>query len=181
MLFLVHPVFPGKDVPVRKKAPRSRRSEAIVVHAGLGVNGHGNHGRVRRSEATAGGSRSRMAKLERLRSTHGPQPNPQNSFFPFTPTPFWGEGGNTTSGAGLRGSVLSVVSVADLGWGGRATLSLQSLTPKFREEPYFPLGRPPVFVVGPFPGLRPATSRLGFWHSGPWRPETDRSEDRATS
>ena len=33
------------------------------------------------------------------------------------------------SGAGLRGSVLSVDSVADLGCGGRATLSLQSPAP----------------------------------------------------
>ena len=33
-------------------------------------------------------------------------------------------------------SVDSVCSVADLGWGGRATLSPQSLTPEFPEEPY---------------------------------------------
>ncbi len=41
---------------------------------------------------------------------HGPQPNPRKTFLPFTPTPFrgGGEGGNTTSGVGLRGSVCSV-------------------------------------------------------------------------
>ncbi len=36
--------FPGKDVPVRKKVPPSRKSEAIVTHAAPGVNGHGIHG-----------------------------------------------------------------------------------------------------------------------------------------
>ncbi len=40
--------------------------------------------------------------------THGPQPNPQTLFSP-----------------------------SDLGWGGRATSSLQSLAPKFPEEPFF--------------------------------------------
>ena len=111
----VHPVFPGKSVPVRKKAPPSRKSEAIATHAAPGVNGHGNHG------------------------THGTQPNPK-SFLSLHPHTFSGEvggRGNTVSGAGLRGSVLSVDSVADLGWGGRATLSLQSLAPKFPEEPFF--------------------------------------------
>ncbi len=39
----VHPVFPGKAVPVRKKAPPSRNSKAIATHAAPGVNGHGIH------------------------------------------------------------------------------------------------------------------------------------------
>ncbi len=46
-------------------------------------------------------------------STETTDPNPTpKTFFPFTPHLFVGGGGNTTSGAGLRGSVLSVVSVA---------------------------------------------------------------------
>ena len=84
----------GKDVPIKKKAPPSRKSKAVATHAAPGVNGHGIHG------------------------IHGPQPNPQN-FFPLHPPTFSGKGGNTTSGAGLRGSVFSVDSVAHPGWGGR--------------------------------------------------------------
>lgn len=42
--FGVHPAFPGKDVPVRKKAPTSRKSDAIATHAASGVNGDGTHG-----------------------------------------------------------------------------------------------------------------------------------------
>ncbi len=48
----VHPAFLGKDVPVRKKASPSQKSQAIATHAAPGVNGHGIHG------------------------IHGPQPNP---------------------------------------------------------------------------------------------------------
>ncbi len=75
---LVHPVFGGKDVPVRKKAPPSRKLEAIATHAAAGVNGHGIHG------------------------THGTQPNPQ-AFFPFTPPPFLGEGGEHFFRGGAEG------------------------------------------------------------------------------
>ena len=70
----------GKDVPVRKEGPAIAKSEAIATHAAPGVNGygiHGTHGRVRRS-----GSRSRIAKLERLRSTHR-CPARDYSSFPF--------------------------------------------------------------------------------------------------
>ncbi len=74
--FLVHPVFPGKDVPVRKKAPPSRKSEAIATHSAPGVNGHG---------------------------IHGPQPNPQDTFFPFTTPPFRGRGGTQLPGRGCGG------------------------------------------------------------------------------
>ena len=77
------------------KAPPSRKSEAIATHAAHGVNGHGNHG------------------------THGTQPNSPKNFFPLHPPTFLGEGGNTTSGAGLWGSVSSVFSVAHPGWDGR--------------------------------------------------------------
>ncbi len=47
----------GRTFPVRKKAPTSRKSEAIATHAAPGVNGHGIHG------------------------IHRPQPNPQNFWF----------------------------------------------------------------------------------------------------
>ena len=92
---MVHPAFPVKDVPVRKQAPPSRKSQAIATHAAPGVNGHGIHG------------------------IHGPQPNPQETFFPFTPT-FSGDGGehNFLGGAagvrafcGFRGS-------SGVGWEG---------------------------------------------------------------
>ncbi len=62
---MVHPAFPGKDVPVRKKAPPSRKSEAIATHAAPW---------------------SEMA-------TEPTEPNPTPKlFFPFTPTPFRGGG-----------------------------------------------------------------------------------------
>ncbi len=77
-LYSVHPAFPGNDVPVRKKAPPSLKSEAIATHAAPGVNGHGIHG------------------------THGTQPNLQNTFFPSPPT-FSGEGGTQLSGRGCGG------------------------------------------------------------------------------
>jgi len=70
----------------------------------------------------------RLCRRESRRpSRHTPRHSPniqypifniQYSIFPFTPAPFRGRGADTTSGAGLRGSVLSVDSVADLGWGG---------------------------------------------------------------
>ncbi len=50
--------------------------------------------------------------------TTDPNPSPEN-FFSLQPPTFSGEGGDTTSEAGLRGSVLSVFSVAHPGWGGR--------------------------------------------------------------
>ena len=93
---LVLPGIVGKEVPVRKKAPPSRKSEAIAPDAASGVNCHGNHGK------------------------HGTQPNPPKNFIPLHLHTFLGEGrGNTTSGAGLWGSVLSVASVAHPEWGGR--------------------------------------------------------------
>ncbi len=146
--FLVHPVFPEKDVPVRKKAPPWRKSEAFALDGAPGVNGHGIHGRVRRSEATAGGARSRMAKLERLRSTHRCPPSPRDySSFPFSlfhlcraqcRAPPWrwrgarGQGGTTGDGwAGVRGFRGS----SGVGWKDRES-SLQSLTTQF-PEPFF--------------------------------------------
>ncbi len=48
-----------------------------------------------------------VSPLQEVKHSSYPQ-----DFFPFTPPPFQGEGGNTTSGVGLRGPVLSVVSVA---------------------------------------------------------------------
>ncbi len=87
----VHPVFPGKNVPVRKKAPPSRKSEAIATHAAPGVNGHGNHG------------------------THGPQPSPQ-SFFPLPPHLFGGGGRTQLPGRGCGGPCF--LWVPSLIWGG---------------------------------------------------------------
>ena len=79
-LLVVHPAFPGKDVSVRKKAPPSRKSEAIATHAAPGVNGHGIHG---------------------IHGIHGPQPNPQN-FFPLHPHTFLG-GATQLPGRGCGG------------------------------------------------------------------------------
>jgi hypothetical protein len=89
---MVHPAFAGKDVPVRKKAPPSRKLEVIATHAAPGVDGHGKHG------------------------IHGPQPNPSN-IFPLHPHTLLGEGrGNTTSGAGLWGSVITEINTYLQSW-----------------------------------------------------------------
>ena len=63
-------------------------------------------------------------------STESTDPNPTpKTFFPFTPI-LSGEGGNTASGAGLRGSVVSVVSVAHPGWRGRVENRLFNHLPR---------------------------------------------------
>ena len=82
------------------------------------------------SVADLGGGRATLS-FQSITPKFPEEPN----FFPLHPPTFLGEGGETQfPEAVLRGSVLSVGSVADLG-GGRATLSLQSLTPKFPEAP----------------------------------------------
>ena len=121
----VHPAFPGKDVPVRKKAPPSRKSKAIATHAASGVNGHGNHG------------------------THGPQPNPQNSFFPFTPTPFWGrEGGTQLPGRGCGGPCFPWIPW--LIWGGAEgqRCPCNHLPRNSRKNPKSSPAENPVSVLG---------------------------------
>ena len=106
-LILVHPVFPGKAARIL-------------------LNSHGTHG------------------------IHGPFTTLNVLGFPTPPGVIrpavgfgcvkrvMGDSGKTRTRRGRAGSsVDSVGSVADLGWGGRATLSLQSLAPKFPEEPFF--------------------------------------------
>ena len=95
-----------------KKAPPSRKSEAIATHAALGVNGHGNHGK------------------------HGPQPNPQN-FFPLHHHTFSGVGGQHNFRGGAAGvrAFRAFRGSSRVGWKGRES-SLQSLAPKFPEEPF---------------------------------------------
>ncbi len=112
---------------------RSRQEEgpAIAIHAAPGVNGHVMNIQYRMFNI-------QYSVLDIQYSLLGPQPNPQKNSFPLHPHTFsGGGGGNTASGAGLRGSVLSVDSVADLGWGGRATSSLQSLAANFPKEALF--------------------------------------------
>ena len=111
----VYAAFPGKDVPVRKKPPPSRKSEAIATH----VNGHGIHG-------TQGTRRCPPVTIPLFHLTC------------FTCAlrnagqPPWGWKGarQEMDGAGVRGFRGS----SGVGWKGRE-LSLQSLAPKFPEEP----------------------------------------------
>ncbi len=96
------------------RRPRHREGRRSSRHAAPGVNGHGKH---------------------------GPQPNPQD-FFPLHPTPFRGGGGQHNFRGGVAGvrAFRGFRGSSGVGWKGRES-SLQSLAPKFPEEPKTLLAR----------------------------------------